>query len=92
MLVYGALTGNQGAGNIIRVLAVMNFIGFWILAHKLNGPHDSDARPLWLNKILDLSDIAMAMAFAWFGWFWCCAAFIFGAIASIGWRAREEKE
>jgi len=91
-LVWWAVTTEAtGPSNIVKLMAVWNTIGGIALAYAAATEEKKDPRPTWLKRFLNVADFGLVLILAWWGWWWCALGFMWGAIASAGYRDRKGK-
>jgi hypothetical protein len=91
VVVWLAVTGVIGAGNIVKLLAVVNALLAPLVLVGTVVERNPDKRPNWMKHFSTVADFGETFALCWWGWWWCSLGFALGSLvgAAIRYRSGE---
>jgi hypothetical protein len=93
LIFYACQSSHAGAGNIVKLFAGWNLLGFVVVLIALpEMKKEAEQRPQWALNMLNAIDAFNVAVLAYYGWWWCSAAFGIGLLASAALRTRREGE
>lgn len=89
LVAWAVTTNATGPGNVVKLWGGICAVGGLVTIAAFTVAEEPDTRSRWLRRTLTFCDALLVFLLAWFGWWWCAAAYAWGGIMCAAFRERK---